>query len=153
MQAPETQSTADGRSTLGSLQSTCRRVIGLEGNTLDINDVRPKSAVVKRGNARADPCIEPSGAGRIEQSGGRVIFVRYPVSGLIWKQLEKNYPRAAYWDEFAQHTRFATVHFKDYPELQFQCPDYSHLDMSQSPVFTQALAKILLERKLIERGK
>lgn len=82
-----------------------------------------------------------------------MIFVRYPVSGLIWEQLEKNYPKTAYWDEFARQTRFETIHFRDYPELRFECPDYSHLDLRQSAAFTQGLAKILMERKLIERGK
>jgi hypothetical protein len=92
-------------------------------------------------------------AARIAQRGGQVILMRYPVSGGVWDQLEKSYPKTAYWDEFARHTPFATLHFWDYPELRFECPDYSHLDMRQSPAFTQALAKILMERKLIERGK
>ena len=82
-------------------------------------------------------------AEEIERRGGRVIFVRYPVSGLLWERLEKSYPKASYWDEFARRTRFRTVHFKDYPELQIECPDYAHLDMRDAPRFTRALAHII----------
>jgi hypothetical protein len=65
--------------------------------------------------------------------------------------LEKNYPKKVYWDEFARRTRFATIHFADYAELQFECPDYSHLDMREASRFSIALAKILLEKGLVRR--
>ena len=90
-------------------------------------------------------------AERIEQRGGRVVFVRLPVSGVIRDELEKNYPKKNYWDEFARRTRFATIHFADYPELQFECPDYSHLDRREASQFSAALARILLEKGLIRR--
>lgn len=88
-------------------------------------------------------------ADKIEERGGRVIFVRLPVSGVIWDELEKKYPKKLYWDEFARRTRFATIHFNDYRELQFECPDYSHLDMRQASQFSSALGKILVEKELI----
>lgn len=82
-------------------------------------------------------------AERIEARGGRVVFVRMPVSGVLWERLERAYPKAAYWDEFARRTRFRTVHFKDYAGLQVECPDGSHLDMRDAPRFTEALARII----------
>lgn len=91
-------------------------------------------------------------AEQIEQRGGRVIFVRLPVSGVVWEELEKNYPKKVYWDEFARRTRFATIHFADYEELTLECPDYSHLDSREASHFSSALAKILLEKGFI-RGK
>jgi hypothetical protein len=85
-------------------------------------------------------------ANEIERRGGRVFFVRLPVTGVLWDRLEKAYPKKSYWDEFARHSHSQTIHFKDYPELQVECPDYSHLDMKDSPGFTRALAKVLLEK-------
>ena len=127
-------------------------------------DLKPLRSKVSAGFGSTGPAVTPAEfvaragrfeelAARIEQRGGHVIFMRFPVSGGIWEELEKSYPKTVYWDEFARQTRFETIHFQDYPELRFECPDYSHLDMRQSPAFTQALAKILIERKLIERGK
>ena len=89
-------------------------------------------------------------AEEIERRGGRVIFVKMPITGILWDRLEKAYPKASYWDEFARQTHFATIHFRDYPELQIECADYSHLDMRDAPRFTRALAKILLEKGLIK---
>ncbi|MDQ3917245.1 MAG: hypothetical protein M3348_01975, partial [Acidobacteriota bacterium] len=85
-------------------------------------------------------------AEEIEKRGGRVLFVRMPVSGPLWERLETAYPKASYWDEFARRTRFRTVHFKDYPGLQVECPDYSHLDARDAPRFTAALANAALRR-------
>jgi hypothetical protein len=86
-------------------------------------------------------------AAEIERRGGRVVFVRPPFSGVAWERQEKAYPKAAYWDEFARRTHFQTIHFKDYPELQIECPDYVHLDMRDAPRFTRALAKIIFEKR------
>jgi hypothetical protein len=82
-------------------------------------------------------------AEEIERRGGHVVFVRLPVSGLLWERLEKAYPKASYWDEFARRTHLRTIHFKDYTDLQIECPDYSHIDMRDAPRFTRALAKII----------
>jgi hypothetical protein len=82
-------------------------------------------------------------AEEIERRGGRVVFVRLPISGVLWERLEKAYPKTSYWDEFARRTHFQTVHFKDYPGLQIECPDSSHLDMRDAPRFTKALANII----------
>jgi hypothetical protein len=84
-------------------------------------------------------------AEQIERRGGRVVFVRMPVSGLLQEWLEKAYPKASYWDEFARRTHFQTVHFRDYPDLRVECPDYSHLDMRDAPRFTEALASITFQ--------
>lgn len=82
-------------------------------------------------------------AERIERRGGRVIFVKFPISGVLWERLESVYPKAYYWDEFARRTSFQTIHFKDYTDLQIECPDYSHLDGTVAPRFTRALAWIV----------
>lgn len=78
--------------------------------------------------------------------GCRVVFVRLPSSGKVWKLDQQYAPKRLYWDRFAQQTAAETYHFKDYPSLNgFECPDYSHLDYADAVRFTQALAELLFE--------
>lgn len=84
---------------------------------------------------------------RIQSRGGKVIFLRMPITGPHWTNNEIIFPKREFWDAFANGTRAATIHFKDYPELdQFDCPDYAHLDQRDVPAFTAALARIIQER-------
>jgi len=79
----------------------------------------------------------------IQQRGGQVIFARFPSSGEVWKLDEQYLPRAQYWDEFARQVSAKTLHFKDFPELQYELPDGSHLDYRQAIPFTRSLIKLL----------
>ena len=81
----------------------------------------------------------------IQARGGRVVFVRLPSARRIREIEEIMYPRDVYWDKFAALTSARTIHFADYPELQgFDLPDGVHLDASEQPAFTRALAGILV---------
>ncbi|HZT57749.1 MAG TPA: hypothetical protein VFA21_03900 [Pyrinomonadaceae bacterium] len=131
------------------------RTLYLDFTKADLEKLRPKIADM---TVAQGPDISPeefvararrfvSLAEKIEARGGRVVFVRFPTSELLWERLEKAYPKASYWDEFARRTHVQTVHFKDYPELQFDCPDYVHLDMRDAPRFTSALAKIVFAKR------
>lgn len=131
------------------------RTLSLDFTKVDIEKLRSRVASL---SVQQGPEISPEEfvsrahrfevlAEEIERRGGHVIFVRLPVSGPLWEWLEKAYPKASYWDEFARRTHFRTVHFKDYTDLQIECADYSHLDMRDAPRFTRALAKILFENK------
>lgn len=76
--------------------------------------------------------------------GGKVIFLRFPTSGVLWELEEQRYPRKDYWDVFAAESQAVTIHFKDYPTLaHFNCPDGSHLDYRDAVPFTKALVEIL----------
>ena len=79
----------------------------------------------------------------IQQRGGQVIFARFPSSGEVWKLDEQYLPRTQYWDEFARQVSAKTLHFKDFPELQYELPDGSHLDYRQAIPFTRSLIKLL----------
>jgi hypothetical protein len=84
---------------------------------------------------------------RIQGRGGKVIFVRMPISGVHWTNNEIIFPKRKFWDLFAAGTVATTIHFKDYPELdKFDCPDFAHLDRRDVPAFTIALARIIQER-------
>jgi hypothetical protein len=91
--------------------------------------------------ARIDRIIQ-----KIENRGGRVIFIRFPSTGVVRQLEDKTWPREKYWDILAAHTRAKAVHFEDYPSLsQFDCPDGSHLDVHDAKKFTRSLAEIVLE--------
>lgn len=87
---------------------------------------------------------------KIESRGGRVIFVRFPSTGVVRQMEGQAWPREKYWDNLVANTRAKAIHFEDYPSLfQFDCPDGSHLDKQDAEIFTRFLAEILLEKKML----
>jgi hypothetical protein len=96
--------------------------------------------------ARIDEIIQ-----KIENRGGRVIFIRFPSTGVVRQLEDETWPREKYWDTLAANTRAKSIHFEDYPSLsKFDCPDGSHLDVSDAEIFTRSLAEIFLEKKWIK---
>ena len=86
----------------------------------------------------------------IERRGGRVVFIRFPTSGPVWKIDERRYPKAAYWDRLDEATTAATLHFRDVPAMQqFELPDYSHLDERDRQSFTASLLDALDARGIL----
>lgn len=81
---------------------------------------------------------------RILDRRGKIVLVNFPTSGLVREIDESRWPRAMGWDRFAASTRAPTIHFMDYPELQFELPDGSHLDVKDKVAFTTALSKIVM---------
>lgn len=78
---------------------------------------------------------------KLRARGGKIIFVRLPVSGGL-KQLEDQItPRNQTWDPLLKQTDAPGIHFEDYPELAgFTCPEWSHLAAGESVEFTKRLA-------------
>jgi len=90
----------------------------------------------------------------IQSRGGRVAFVRFPTSGAYWRYDERFYPRARYWNRFADRSSALTLHFRDVPALHaFELPDLSHLNHWDAPAFTQALIEALDRRHFFERRR
>jgi hypothetical protein len=76
----------------------------------------------------------------LRSRGGDVVFLRAPSSGQLWAH-EKDVCPKRDWDRFAQFSHALCIHFQDVPEMRtLLCPDDSHLDHRDSPVFTRALA-------------
>jgi hypothetical protein len=77
---------------------------------------------------------------KIRARGGRVVFVRFPMTGKL-KQLEDAAtPRAGPWTRLLNDTRAPGIYFEDYPELaSFDCPESSHLNAADSVEFTKRL--------------
>lgn len=87
---------------------------------------------------------------KIQNRGGQVAFVRFPVSGEHWIIDEKYFPRNIYWDPFIPLTSAKVIHFKDIDGInKMQCPDTSHLDMRDTPEFTMLLVNELVRNSLL----
>ncbi len=84
---------------------------------------------------------------RLQLKGAQVVYIRFPTSGLVWEIDEANKPKDKFWDQFAKYSIAPTIHFKDYPVLDFNLADGSHLDQKQKHEFTENIAEII-KRKL-----
>jgi hypothetical protein len=91
---------------------------------------------------------------KIISRGGKVVFVHYPITGKRWKNREKTFPKDRYWDRLSAISNIEMIHFKNILEFQrFSCPDNSHLDYRDVPLFTQLLLNQLIHRGIIENYK
>jgi hypothetical protein len=86
----------------------------------------------------------------IQNRGGKVVFVRFPISDEHWIIDEKYFPRATYWDIIIHKTSASVWHFKDIDGINvMQCPDTSHLDIKDTEAFTTHLVSKLRDKKII----
>ena len=97
---------------------------------------------------RLEPLVQ-----RIQERGGKVVFVRFITTDEHYDIDEHYWPKSDYWDRFAASTQATTIHFMDVPQLQdFECPDGSHLGYHDAVRYTEALARELELRKIIVRS-
>jgi hypothetical protein len=81
----------------------------------------------------------------LKARGGNVVFLRAPSSGHRWQLEEHYHPKASNWDNLAKATGACCIHFWDYAPMRcLQCPDESHLDVSDAQRFTRLLARELV---------
>ncbi len=77
---------------------------------------------------------------KIQVRGGKVVFVRYPMSGKLKELEDKATPRVGPWNRLVKESGAPGIYFEDYPELaSFTCPEWSHLSASDSVEFTKRL--------------
>lgn len=76
---------------------------------------------------------------KIQARGGKVVFVRFPVTGELKKHEDKLTPRAGPWDRIIRESGAPGIYFEDHPELIFDCPEWSHLSGPDSVEFTKRL--------------
>ena len=87
---------------------------------------------------------------KIKHRGGRVVFVRFPVSNEHWRIDEQYFPRAIYWDTIIPKTIAEVMHFKDIGGMNcLRCPDTSHLDVRDTEAFTIQLFNELIRDQAI----
>ena len=88
---------------------------------------------------------------KLRSRGGKIVFVRFPVSGPLKELEDKNTPRAQTWDPLVQQTEVPGIYFEDFPELSgFECPEWSHLSAADSVEFTKRLVPHL--RQALQLG-
>ncbi len=79
----------------------------------------------------------------IEERGGEVTLIHFPVDKLVARVLAARYPRNRYWDVvIGTHPR--AIHFRDYASLTgIDLPDGSHIDKSDRERVTEAILDIM----------
>lgn len=86
---------------------------------------------------------------KFQRKGGRIVFVRMPVSQKRWGLEKQQFPVDQYWsqfsDQYSETNAVNSVHFADYRTLSqgYNLPDTSHLDMRDRAKFTNALLDII----------
>lgn len=76
---------------------------------------------------------------KIRARGGKVVFIRFPHSGDLKKLEDAGAPRAGPWTRLMKETGAPNIYYSDYPELIFDCPEWSHLSGPDSVEFTKRL--------------
>jgi hypothetical protein len=77
---------------------------------------------------------------KLRARGGKVVFVRLPVSGGLKALEDQATPRNQTWDPLLQGTGAPGIYFEDFPELSnFHCPEWSHLSAGDSVEFSKRL--------------
>jgi len=77
---------------------------------------------------------------KLRTRGGKVVFVRLPVSGGLKALEDRTTPRGQTWDPLLQGTGAPGIYFEDFPELAgFNCPEWSHLSAGDSVEFSKRL--------------
>ncbi len=77
---------------------------------------------------------------KLRARGGKIVFVRFPLSGNLKEYEDRATPRAKTWEPLLQQTGAPGIYFEDFPELaSFTCPEWSHLSAGDSVEFTKRL--------------
>ncbi len=77
---------------------------------------------------------------KLRARGGKIVFLRLPMSGKLKALEDKATPRARTWQPLLQETGAPGIYFEDYPELaSFNCPEWSHLSAGDSVEFSKRL--------------
>ena len=83
----------------------------------------------------------------INNRGGKVVFVHFPVS----KQVLANRSPKKFWDQLKKNSSVEMIHFTDVKSLnQYQCPDGEHLDFRDARRFTKSLVHELIGLNVIK---
>jgi len=77
---------------------------------------------------------------KLRARGGKIVFVRFPLSGELKKLEDRITPRTGIWDRVIKDTAAPGIYYEDFPELSgFNCPEWSHLSAGDSVEFSKRL--------------
>lgn len=86
-----------------------------------------------------------------QERGGRIVFVRFPVSAERSLLELERWPIAEYWQSVMKRMGVPALHYRDQSDLgSFEFPDSSHLDMRDKVEFTRRLFGNPLIKKQLE---
>ena len=86
---------------------------------------------------------------KLRARGGKIVFIRFPISGALKDLEDRATPRAGIWDRVIKDTAAPGIYYEDFPELRdFNCPEWSHLSAGDSVEFSKRLVPHL--RKALE---
>ncbi|MFN2477291.1 MAG: hypothetical protein ABR526_13230 [Chthoniobacterales bacterium] len=89
---------------------------------------------------------------KLRARGGKLVFVRFPVTDELKTLEDQQTPRAKTWDPLLQQTAAPGIYFEDFPELaSFTCPEWSHLSAGDSVEFTKRLVPHLRDALQLNR--
>ncbi|HWA29347.1 MAG TPA: hypothetical protein VG734_27095 [Lacunisphaera sp.] len=80
---------------------------------------------------------------KIRARGGKVVFVRFPHSGLLKELEDQATPREGPWTRLLAESGAPGIYYSDHPELVFDCPEDSHLSAPDATEFTKRLVPYL----------
>lgn len=76
--------------------------------------------------------------------GGRVAFIRPPVTGYYLEIEPRLFPREKYWDRLLLESNTPGYHFQDYDETKSMIPpEWSHLNRKDSDTYTKFIIQLL----------
>ena len=79
-------------------------------------------------------------AQKLRARGGKIVFVRLPVTGGLKVLEDRTTPRSQIWDRVIRDTAAPGIYFEDFPALSgFNCPEWSHLSAGDSVEFSKRL--------------
>lgn len=85
---------------------------------------------------------------KIRARGGKIVFVRFPMTGKLKEHEDRTQPRSRAWARLLNDTKAPGIYFEDFPELaNFDCPEWSHLSAADSVEFTKRLVPHLRARR------
>ncbi|MEM7200986.1 MAG: hypothetical protein AAF628_12005 [Planctomycetota bacterium] len=140
-----------------------RRVADFERMQVDMQRIITGRLAKIRGRLVDEPPPEPAAwaelvaevAGfvdAIEDRGGRVAFVRFPIRGEFARLMRESYPRERYWDVFAANVGAVCLHDAELEGTDaMRCPDESHLAYDDAVRFTQLIGRELQTRGVLAR--
>lgn len=87
---------------------------------------------------------------KFKERGGRVAFIRPPVTYYYLETETKLYPREAYWDRMLRECGSPGHHYQDDPETNAMIPpEWSHLNRRDSDRYTEIIVAFLQKHGLL----
>ncbi|THB69252.1 MAG: hypothetical protein D6B27_00860 [Gammaproteobacteria bacterium] len=85
---------------------------------------------------------------KLTDRGVKVTLINFPKSGIVEKIDDIRYPKST-WIQAKKKLSISPlvtfIDYRDYENLDFECPDGSHIDVSQKSQFTHELLNVLIK--------